>query len=201
MMHASAVRADATDEPDTSHGRIDGDLAAVGGLGATFGPRSPRATVDVRLRYLWTAGAFVTYEDGPLVSGSGAEPRRVIATGLEVRPLFLARWLNGLESGSAYADLTIDSLGLELGAVFLQPEGGHFDGHPGLQAGIGWEVPILPRASGPLLGFHVGARWSDAALGGRTEAGPADRAMYFALTLGWQQVFGAHVVDLGDRRR
>jgi hypothetical protein len=142
----------------------------------------------------------VTYEDGPLFSGNGAEPRRALATGLEIRPLFLARWLNGLETGSPYADLTIDSFGLELGAVFQQPEGSHFSGKPGLQAGLGMEVPILPRASGPLLGLHAGARWSDAALGGRTGLGPADRALYLSVTLAWQQVFGGHIVDLGDRR-
>src|SRR4051812_22937377 len=86
---------------DTSHGRIDGDLSASAGLGATFGPRGPRAAADLRLRYLWTAGIYVTYEDGPLF-GSAAEPRRVFGTGLELRPLFLARWLQGLDSGNGY---------------------------------------------------------------------------------------------------
>src|SRR5438445_8399900 len=76
--------------PDTSHGRVDGDLSASLGLGAAFGPRGPRGAADMRVRYLWTAGVFATYEDGPLF-GSDAEPRRAFAFGAELRPLFLAR--------------------------------------------------------------------------------------------------------------
>jgi hypothetical protein len=199
MMHVSAAAAaDAAGATDTSYGRVDGDLSAELGVGATLGPRAPRATADLRLRYLWSAGAFVTYEDGPLL-GSGSEPRRVLATGLELRPLFVWRWLNGHESGSPYLDLAVDSLALELGAAFVQPEGGHLGGRPGLQAGVGAELPIFARASGPLVGVHAGVRWSDAALGGGTIDGPKDRSLYLTLTLAWQQVFGAHVVDVGDR--
>ncbi len=199
IMHGSAAAAAEREEKvDTSDGRIEGDLAATLGAGATFGPRSPRAAVDVRLRYLWTVGAFVTYEDGPIV-GAAAEPKRALAGGLELRPLFIARWFNGLEWGKPYADLTLDSLGLELGAVFLQPEGASFGARPGLQAGIGFEVPILPHATGPLVGFHGGVRWSDAALGAHPLQGPSDRALYLSITIAWQQVFGSHIVDVGDR--
>jgi hypothetical protein len=195
---SSAREARAADAQDTTDGRIDGDLSASAGLGATFGPRGPRAAVDLRLRYLWTAGIFATYEDGPLLGGSAA-PRRAFAGGVELRPVFLARWLQGKELGNPYLDLTIDSLGLELGAVFLQPEGARLGARPGLQAGLGLQVPVLPHATGPLVGLHAGARWSDAVLGGRAIEGPSDRALYLLVTLGWQQVFGAHVVDLGDR--
>jgi hypothetical protein len=183
---------------DTSHGRIEGDLSTSAAVGAAFGPRGPRAAADLRLRYIWTAGVFATYEDGPLF-GSSSEPRRVFAGGIELRPLFLARWLQGWETGNAYLDMTLDSLGLELGAVFLEPVGRSFGSKPGLQAGLGLTVPVLPHATGPVIGIHAGARWSDSALGGRTLEGPSDRALYLQLTLGWQQVFGAHIVDLGDR--
>jgi hypothetical protein len=184
--------------PDTSYGRIDGDLSASAGLGAAFGPRGPRAAADLRLRYLWTAGVFATYEDGPLF-GSGAEPRRAFATGVELRPLFVARWLQGLESGIAYLDLTIDSLALEVGAVFLEPQGAAFGSRTALQAGLGLQLPVLPHATGPTIGVHAGARWSDSALAGQPLEGPSDRALYLLITIGWQQVFGASVVDLGDR--
>jgi hypothetical protein len=182
---------------DTAHGRIDGDLAVQAALGATFGPRSPRATADLRFRYLQTAGIFGTYEEGA-VFGGGAEPRRVLATGIELRPLFLARWFQGMESGKPYVDLTIDSFALELGAAFVQPEGRPFGSSPGLQAGIGFAVPVFPDASGPLVAVHAGGRWSDAALGGAVD-GPSDRAFYLSVEVGWQQIFGAHVVDMGDR--
>jgi hypothetical protein len=185
---------------ETSHGRIDGDLAVSAGAGATVGPRGPRGAADLRLRYLFTAGLFATYEDGPLVA-SAAEPRRVLTTGVELRPLFLARWLQGHESGTPRVDLLIDSLGLELGAVFVQPEGARFGARRGLQAGLGLDLPLFPRASGLVVGVHGGARWSDAALAGFALRGPSDRAAYLTLVLAWQQVFGGHVVDVGDRSR
>lgn len=183
---------------DTSYGRIDGDLSLGLGAGAAFGPRGPRAALDLRLRYLWTAGIFATYEDGPFL-GSGAEPRRAFAGGIEIRPLFLARWANGLETGNPWIDLMIDSFGLELGTVFVEPAGRPFGKSPGLQAGIGLQIPILPRATGPHIGIHAGGRWSGAALAGDMINAAGDRSTYLLLTLSWQQVFGAHIVDMGDR--
>jgi len=198
VLLSTAGAAHADDDTDTSYGRIEGDLSASVGIGAAFGPRGPRAAADLRLRYLWTAGLFATYEDG-LLFGSASEPRRAFATGIELRPLFLVRWLQGLETGNGYLDLTIDSLGLELGAVFMEPEGRSFGSRPGLQAGIGLQLPVLPDVTGPVIGVHGGARWSDAALAGRPIEGPSDRALYLLLTIAWQQAFKAHVVDLGDR--
>ncbi|HEY2518185.1 MAG TPA: hypothetical protein VGI39_45255 [Polyangiaceae bacterium] len=184
--------------PDTTYGRIDGDLGVVAGVGVTVGPHDPRGEVDLRFRYLDTAGLFVSYEDGALF-GNGAEPLRVLAGGLEIRPLFLGRWLTGREFGSAPFDLLLDSLGVDLGMVFLQPAGGSFGDRPGLQLGLGVEFPILLRASGPWLGLHGGLRWSDAALAGATVVDSADRAAYLSITLSWHQIFGAHAVDLNDR--
>lgn len=195
-LDASLARAEGV--RDASYGRASGDVSVSAGLGATLGPRAPRAEAELRLRYMWMAGLFGTYEEGPLV-GSSAAPRRVLATGLELRPLFIGRWLNGLEWGSPYADLTVDSLALELGAVFVQPEGKVLGARPGLQAGLGLEVPVLPRASGPWIGVHGGARWSDVVLGGGEITGPSDRSLYLTLSLSWQQVIGTHVVDAGDR--
>lgn len=184
---------------DGTHGRFEGDLAVAGAAAMTFGARGPRAGADLRLRYLQTAGLFATYEDGPLL-GSSAEPKRVVAFGLELRPLFLARWATDRELGLPRADLTIDSFALELGATFMQPDGARFGARPGLQAGIGLELPFFTTATGPLLGLHTGARWSDGALSGGPLGGPSDRSLYLAITIGWQQLFGGHIVDIGDRR-
>ncbi|MDB4943404.1 MAG: hypothetical protein JWP97_2938 [Labilithrix sp.] len=190
--------AGAAGAPDTSYERLEGDLSVAGAVGATFGPRAPRAALDLRLRYLWTAGIFVTYDDGPLL-GSAAEPRRALAIGAELRPLFLARWLQGKETGHPRLDLAIDSLGLELGAVFQQPAGESFGSKPGLQAGLGLTIPFFPRASGLVIGLHGGARWSNAMLSGRDAETPSDRSLFGLVTVGWQQAFGGNVVDLGDR--
>jgi hypothetical protein len=191
----------ATDEPDTTYGRIEGDLGVIGGAGLALGPRTPRATLDLRLRYLDTAGIFVTYEDGSPFSGTEtrSDPPRVLAGGIEIRPLFLARWLRGQEIGVGRLDLAIDSLGFELGAFTSQPDGtSSLVERPGLELGLGLELPVLPQASGPWIGLHSGIRWSDAALGGDPVRQPSDRALYLAITLSWHQLFGAHVVDVRD---
>jgi hypothetical protein len=183
---------------DATYGRIEGDIGLVIGLGVTVGPDAPRGTVDLRARYLETAGLFVTYEEGRIF-GSGAEPVRVLSAGLEIRPLFLGRWLTGRELGNPRLDLALDSLGFELGGFFAQPQGEPFGERPGLQAGLGLELPLLARASGPWIGLHGGIRFSDNALGGGPTSDPADRAFFLSLTLAWHQITGAHLVDSFDR--
>jgi hypothetical protein len=185
-----------SDRPDTTYGRLDGDVGIVVGAGVAVGPGSPRGAVDLRLRYMETAGLFFSYEDG---FGSGAEPVRVLSGGLELRPLFIARWLNGNELGSARVDLAIDSIGFELGGFFAQPQGEQFASRPGLQVGVGLELPILATASGPWIGLHGGMRFSDAELGGRSTGDSADKAFFLAITLAWHQIVGTHVVDPMDR--
>jgi hypothetical protein len=200
LVLGTARKAHAADgEGDGTYGRLEGDLAVAGAVGVTAGPRGPRGAVDARFRYLSTAGLFASYEDGALLA-SAADPKRALAFGVELRPLFLARWATGRELGNPRLDLAIDSLGLELGAVFLQPNGSHLGGHPGLQAGLGFEVPFFTRSSGPFLAVHGGVRWSDGALAGEALAGPSDRAAFVAIVVGWQALFGGHVVDLGDVR-
>jgi hypothetical protein len=194
---ADGTRADGS-HTDTTFGRIEGDVGVVGGAGVAFGPRAPRAALDVRLRYLDTIGLFGTYEDASIL-GTTSEPRRVIATGVELRPLFLGRWLTGREIASGRLDLAIDSFGFELGAFFAQPTAGSFSSRPGVQLGLGLELPFFAKASGPWIGLHGGVRWSDAALGGTGSDSPLDRSLYFAVTLAWHQLFVTHVVDAGDR--
>ena len=182
---------------DATVGRLDGDLTLAGGVGATFGPRAPRTTVDLRARYMSTSGLFVTYEDKAFFHD--AEPERLLAFGLELRPLFLARWLTGKELGQGRADMLIDSFGLELGGFTEQPQGRQFGAKPGFQAGLGLEIPLFSRATGLFIATHGGCRWSDAALSGESTQGPADRALFVGITLSWHQVIAAHLIDAGDR--
>jgi hypothetical protein len=185
-------------KPDTTYGRIDGDVGIVFGVGVAVGPDAPRGALDLRFRYLETAGIFFSYEDGALF-GNAAEPVRVLAGGLELRPLFLGRWLTGREIGNARLDLAIDSLGFELGGFFGQPQGEQFGQRPGLQGGLALELPILARASGPWIGLHGGIRFSDDALGGGPTSDPADKAFFLSITLAWHQIVGTHAVDAFDR--
>jgi len=180
--------ANAADAKDGAHGRVDGDMAVEIGAGGDFGPRAPRAVGDLRFRYLSMAGLFGTYEWD-----------RALATGIELRPLFLAKWFTGRYSGNAYLDLALDSIGLEIGAAFLQPGGRRLEGKPGLQAGLGFEIPFFPNATGPFVAFHGGVRWSAGALSAGPLVTADDRSLFLNIVVAWQQVFGTHVVDMGDR--
>jgi hypothetical protein len=192
----SLARAEGGGPP--TYGRIDGDVALVVGAGAVVAARGVRAEGELRVRYLESAGAFVAYEEGALV-GSPAEPRRAIVAGLELRPVFLARWLRNMETEVAHLDLTLDSIGLEIGAVWMQPDGRGFGARAGLQIALGFEVPILPEATGPWIGVRGGLRWSDDAMASGSVRSADDRAAYLAVTLAWHQIVGTHLVDLGDR--
>jgi hypothetical protein len=196
MLHGRGARCDPGAEP--SYGRIEGDITLVFGAGGVIAPRGPRAEAELRLRYLESSGLFAAYEDGPLL-GASSEPLRVLAVGLEVRPLFLFRWLEGLETRRARFDLALDSIGLELGAVFSQPSGAAFGSRPGAQVGLGVELPIAANATGAWIGLHGGLRWSDIALASGIVESPDDRGAYLAITLSWHHVVKVHVVDVGDR--
>jgi hypothetical protein len=184
-------------DPDPTYGRINGDLTAAFGLGATVASQGVRAEAELRLRYLETAGAFVAYEDGGII-GSGADPVRVLAGGVELRPLFLFRWLRGHEVERATLDLVVDSVGLELGAIAVAPPAGASAWRSGLQAGLGLELPALARANGPWLGLHAGMRWSGDALATGAVPVAGDHSAFVAITLAWHQLFASHIVDLGD---
>jgi hypothetical protein len=194
---AEGIASEARAAGDASYGRVRGDVTLVGGLGVVAADRGPRGEAEVRVRYLETAGLFASYEDAPLF-GSSSEPRRVFAAGLEVRPLFLFRWLDGHETSRAWLDLVVDSLGFELGAAFEQPTGAQFAARPAAQAGLGVEVPVLAKATGPWIGVHGGVRWSDSTLAGGATNGPDDRALYLSITLAWHQVLLSRAVDVGD---
>ncbi|HXN34307.1 MAG TPA: hypothetical protein VN894_20740 [Polyangiaceae bacterium] len=182
---------------DSSYGRIAGDIAVVLGAGGVVAPRGLRAEAELRLRYLESAGLFATIEDAG-VSSSASEPRSVFVTGLELRPLFLFRWLKGHEVQRARLDLALDSIGLDLGAMFEQPAGASFASRTGFELGLGLELPILERASGPWIGVRGDLRWGDVAPGSGVP-GADDFQAVVAVTLAWHQILSVHLVDVGDR--
>ena len=187
---------------EPTYGRVSGDVTLVAGAGATIASPGPRAEGELRLRYLDSAGVFVTYEDSihSLFPRASAEPQRVISGGVELRPLFLYRWLRGLEMQRGRLDLAIDSIGLELGAFLSAPSTAPSDFRPGFELGLGVEFPFDTNATGLWVGFHGGVRWADqpSALGSTDS--PDARAAYLAITLAWHQVISAHIVDPQDER-
>jgi hypothetical protein len=184
---------------DPTYGRISGDVCLAPGAGATIAPRGARAEGELRVRYLDAVGAFATYEDAVLSSAS-SDPRRVIAGGFELRPLFLYRWLRGLETQRGYVDLMIDSVGLELGAFLSAPPASPGDFRPGFQLGLGLEVPVQAQATGLWVGLHGGVRWADQPPSVASAGGPDARGAYLTITLAWHQMVRAHLVDVSDGR-
>jgi len=171
-------------EGDTTYGRIEGALELAPGLGATVASYGARPALELRARYLSMAGAFVTYEEG---FGAGRDWRRLVSTGVELRPLFFARWLQGKETGRATLDLFLDSFALELGAFFAHPGGGAFGERVGLQASLGLELPLFARAEGLFVTAHGGGRFSDAlaAADGPTSS---TRAGFVTFGLAWHEL-------------
>ncbi len=185
-------------EGDTSYGRLDGDVALAVSAGASVSARGVAGVADLRFRYLQTAGIFTTYEES---FGAGAEPLRVLTGGIELRPLFLARFFQGLELGSPYADLLLDSLAFDVGAFVGQPAGGNFADVAGLSFGVGLELPWFGRASSPFLGVRAVVRWSQEALSAAQPATVDVLGFAVMVVIGYQGLFGAHVVDEGDLRK
>ena len=184
---------------DPTYGRISGDVCLAAGAGATIASQGARPEGELRVRYLDAVGAFATYEDAVLSSAS-SDPRRVLSGGFELRPLFLYRWLRGLETRHGYFDLTIDSVGLELGAFLSAPPKSPTDFRPGFQLGLGLEVPVQAKATGLWVGLHGGIRWADQPLPVALVGGPDAREAYLTITLAWHQVVRTHIVDFSDSR-
>jgi hypothetical protein len=183
---------------DPTYGRVDGDLCIVFGAGGVVAPGGPRAEAELRLRYLETAGLYAAYEDAEVFGVTG-EPKRLLATGLELRPLFLFRWLRGYETRRARPDLLVDSLGLQLATWFEQPSGGGFASRNGFEVGLSVELPLLEGAAGPWIGVRGALRWSEVAITSGMTDSADDRQAVLAVTLAWHQIFSAHLVDAGDR--
>jgi hypothetical protein len=166
--------------------------------GAVLGGEKPRLGVDLRARYLSSGGVFASYEEGGLVS-SRAAPARVIAAGLELRPLFIGRWLTGYQLGQARWDLTLDSLGVEFGAVFVAPRGGSLGAEPGAQAGVVVGMPLGATAHGPWVRLRGGLRLTPEGLSGARDAAGSPSHAYVAFEFAFQTFVSAGIVDAGDR--
>ncbi len=142
---------------DGVYGRLDGDLALSAGLlgGAVTHDRvhpawTGAALVELRARILDTGGLFVAGEWRP-------EGDSRVTLGVDIRPLFLPRFLLGAVTRVRWVDLLIDSIGLDLGAAI-----GPFDSQAGvgLAIGFGLDVPLfLPDETSTGLFLRLGARY------------------------------------------
>ncbi|MCC7537572.1 MAG: hypothetical protein IT379_15220 [Deltaproteobacteria bacterium] len=151
-----------------AYGRFDADLVLALDLGG--GLRTDGAGVlagNVRGRYLDSAG-LVLGAERDLDEGA----IHVVAA-IDLRPVFLARFFLDMEIGDSWIDLLLDSVGLELGAVWARA--GERDDGAALLVGGGLEIPVyLRRARGVALRLgvrYVAARerWQHGPEGGLTD--------------------------------
>ncbi len=140
---------------DGLYGRLNHDLfvqiAAGGGL--LLEEDQPRT------RPLWNVlfdiRARMTGVAGVVLGGNVSSRRSSLFLGAEVRPLYPALVLQGLITGRARADLTIQSLYIELGAVITLVD----PVRTALGWGLGFEVPIvLPQQFSQGVWIRFGVR-------------------------------------------
>jgi hypothetical protein len=150
---------------DGVYGRFGSDLVLSFGVNAGIGLGDPvlaargsdaptlALDAEIRLRILDSAGVVIAPEWRP----EGAS--RLVAA-LDVRPVFLARFLFGATTGDRYADLFLDSLGVELGATVFAPDGRVA---VAFAVGFGAEIPVwVPPEITGAVALRLGARWTGA---------------------------------------
>lgn len=188
--------AHATDD-DGAYGRYDGDLDLRIGAGAAIMQEGPALSAFASALLLSSAGIYVHYADA--FDDTRRVPRS-ISTGLVIEPMFLARTAFNLQIGSGRLDLAIDSFAIGLGAYWTIPRlPTNPMNEPGLEFSLGFGLPFLASASGPVLGVRGALRASPAAMAGSEKFGLVEQGAYLSITLAWRQLVPTHLVDARDR--
>jgi hypothetical protein len=184
-------------EPDGVYGRLDGDLDLRLGAGVAVAKGGPQLAASVSALYMSTAGLYVHYTDA--LGSEGPAVIRSIATGVTLEPLFLGRYALDLERGPARLDLFLDSISLQMGAFWDLPRGSAFARDPGFEFALGFGFPILPRATGPVIGVRGALRFGAPALAGEANGNIIDKGALLSITLSWRHILPMNIVDAGDR--
>ncbi|MBK9264286.1 MAG: hypothetical protein IPM54_31350 [Polyangiaceae bacterium] len=188
--------AHATDD-DGAYGRYDGDLDLRIGAGVAVMQEGPALAAFASAMLLSSAGVYVHYTDA---FDEGRRTPRSISTGLVIEPLFLARTAFNLQIGSGRLDLAIDSFAIGLGAYWTIPRlPTNPLNEPGLEFSLGFGLPILASATGPVLGVRAALRASPAAMSGAERFGLVEQGAQLSFTLAWRQLAAAHLIDARDR--
>ena len=176
----------ATRSTDGAYGRFDGDLGLGFDAGIALSTRVAPAG-DVHALYLATAGIY-----GSVAGRTSDASSWSFAGGVELRPLFLPRFLTAREHGPAELDLILDSLSMRIGARRT-----HEGAPPALELGAGLELPLTARFDGPYLALRALALLTQDRLRGQHDdaSGPA---YLVSFTIGWRAVALAHIVDFRD---
>jgi hypothetical protein len=144
-------------ESDGVYGRLRGDTDASLKLGGLISRSRFSGSIGASAHYYSLLGITGDYSQS---LDSDPVQLRSFSVGTELRPLFLPRWLGGLERGPAWLDLTLDSICVGFGAYFSRaPE--PIGPSRGVWMSLGLGVPVLGRASGPWLEIRELRRWPD----------------------------------------
>ncbi len=179
-------------QSDGAYGRLDGDLAWQVDVGAGLRDRSPGSVFSLSTRYLETAGLYAS-EFEPWTAHR--DHPRTASIGVELRPLFLPRFLKNMERGPSWLDLTIDSSSLRLGP-FISSSSLASLRTPGWETSLQLGVPFTSRAAGPWLRLGATVQWPDTGLPHRPAHAPS---ALWTVAVAWQGLVDAGLVDLGDR--
>lgn len=168
-------------EDDGVYGRFRGDTDLSLKLGGMLRDEGLAGSVGGSAHYYSLLGITADYSESLVADGPDA---RSFSVGLDLRPLFLPRWVLGLERGPAWLDLTLDSLAAGFGAYVSDAE---VDGRNtrGLWFSLGAGVPLLGSASGPWVELRALRRFPD-----QTAALEAHNALFVYLS--WH-----HILQLG----
>jgi hypothetical protein len=170
---------------DGVYGRFDGAFDLGLGLGAEVG-EAVLPAARLSLHYFSTAGLYAGYRDAFGASAGGVE--RSASLGVNVRPLFVPRWSEGLERGPAILDLSLDSLALGLGAFAAQPEGRALGSSRGLELTLGGGLPLSRNARGFWLEALGVLRWT-----GERGDELQETSGAALLAVSWHSVFGTPI--------
>ena len=171
-------------ESDGVYGRFSGDTDISLKLGGMVRDSGLAGSVGASAHYYSLLGVTGDYSESLVADSLHA---RSAAVGMELRPLFLPRWVLGLERGPAWLDLALDSAALGFGAYFTDAEA-EGRGSRGAWLSLGAGVPLLGEAAGPWLELRALRRFPDP----DALAAAAHNALFVYLS--WH-----HVLQLGPR--
>lgn len=150
VLGAVSSRAHAQDG-DGLYGRFDQDVwmsvSGLAGIEPSVTSNAVSIVPEFRARYLDSAGIFLG------ASHNQASTR--FFGGVDLRPIFLGRFLTGRVIGRSFFDLLVDSIGLDLGVSTLDV-GGQTRG--ALLVGTGIDIPVL-WSSELRLSIRLGLRY------------------------------------------
>ena len=149
--HADSAR-------DGVYDRFDGDVDLGLGLGAELGSAGHAApAIRGSAHYFSIAGVYL---EGRLHAGDQSA-RSLFGLGVDLRPLFVPRWAKDFETGPSFFDLALDSLSLSLGAFWSERPAQSLNAARGLEAGLGFGIPLFASAGGPWLETRGALRYPD----------------------------------------